>query len=237
MNRREFLSQTATGAAGLVVASTIGAGAVQEKRGRSRPVPVQAVVVRAWPGRVGTYYEAEVPDTLDLAERARLGVNHFTELIREDKDYEMLFGGGWRVEDGTVGMGFHMTGIACCQAKCMEALVMERIMSGSPQNLDRETKMVEMMVSHIGDEGIWWVPREFGVTEKPWLGAADLRPYANTHGQGRMFRAIIAWYQYTGDAKWKALLDRMTDGLDRLFVVHKPALSPSTSLRASSVEP
>ena len=32
-------------------------------------------------------YEATVPDTLDLAERGRLGINHFTSIIREERDY------------------------------------------------------------------------------------------------------------------------------------------------------
>ena len=44
------------------------------------------------PKEVGTYYEATAPDTLDLAERARLGLNHFTESIREELDYEMVMG-------------------------------------------------------------------------------------------------------------------------------------------------
>ena len=100
----------------------------------------------------------------------------------------------------------------------MESMAMLRMVSGSQQHLEREGKMVEMMASHVGENGIWWVPKTSG---KPWLGAEELMPYANTHGQGRMFRAMLAWYQYTSDARWKTLLDRMVDGLDRLFVVHK----------------
>ena len=63
------------------------------------------------PARLGNYYEAEVPDTLDLAERARLGLNHYTESIREELDYEMVMGGNFG-GDGSVGIVFHMTGIA-----------------------------------------------------------------------------------------------------------------------------
>jgi hypothetical protein len=175
----------------------------------------------ALPARLGSYYEAEVPDTLDLAERARLGINHFTESIREDLNYEMIIGINYKGGDSLCAP-MHMTGIACCQAKCMEAMAMERLMSGSQQHLEREAKMVDMLASHIGEDGIWWVPRDFNPNvDEPWLGPRDLRPYANTHGQGRMFRAMIRWYQYTGEERWKTLLNRMVDGLDKTFVVHK----------------
>ena len=35
-------------------------------------------------GLKGHYYEDRVPDTLDLAERAKLGLNYLTELIDEE---------------------------------------------------------------------------------------------------------------------------------------------------------
>ncbi len=165
----------------------------------------------------GRYYDVEVPDTLDLAERGRLGINHFTESIREELNYEMVMGIGF-APDRALSVSMHMSGLGCCQAKCMEALGMLRMVSGSQQHLDREAKMLEMMAANVGEEGIWWVPRTSG---KPWLGPEEAMPYANTHGEGRMLRAMITWYQYTGDTRWKALIDRMVDGLDRLFVVHK----------------
>jgi len=52
------------------------------------------------PKEVGSYYAATVPDTLDLAERARLGVNHFTSIISEEHDYEMF----WRADFNTSDM-------------------------------------------------------------------------------------------------------------------------------------
>jgi hypothetical protein len=161
----------------------------------------------------GVYYESEVPDTLDLAERAGLGLNHFTESIREELNYEMVMG-----IKGINGVAMHVTGLGCCQAKCMEAMAMQRLMCGSRQHLDREARMMEMMVGNIGPEGIWWVPRTSG---RSWLGPEGHNPYANTHGQGRMLRAMIIWYQYTGDPRWRELIDRMVDGMDKIFVVHK----------------
>src|SRR5262245_33446541 len=46
----------------------------------------------AGPSKIGQYYKTEVPDTLDLAERAVLGVGHFTLSISEADNYEMYWG-------------------------------------------------------------------------------------------------------------------------------------------------
>src|SRR5437588_1550154 len=151
MNRRQFLSQTTSGMAGLMLAPTFGAETAKPGKRDGVNAKNHAVL----PSRLGKYYEAEVPDTLDLAEHARLGINHFTESIRENLDYEMIMGVKF-APDGSISAPMHMTGIACCQAKCMEAMAMERLMSGSQQHVEREGKMVDMMASHIGPEGIWW---------------------------------------------------------------------------------
>ncbi len=177
------------------------------------------------PKEVGTYYEATVPDTLDLAERARYGINHFTSIISEKDNYEMY----WRADfdnynkaDGWAWPGymwFQCSPLMACQPKALEAMAMDRLMSGSQQNLEREARMMEMMVSALGDEGLYWVLPSAG--KKPWLGPEDIRPYAHVHGQGRMMRAMIAWYQYTGDPAWKARIDRMVNAWDTLMVAHK----------------
>jgi hypothetical protein len=164
------------------------------------------------PAGLGLYYEATVPDTLDLAERAGLGVHHFVSTISAANDYEMYW-------VGYAGKMFpQWSPLMACQPKCMEAMAMERLMSGSREGLEIEGKMVNMLASHIGEEGIYWVPKS---PEKPWLARPDLAPYANVHGQGRMIRAMTIWYQYTKDSKWKDLCDRMVDGMDRSLVVHK----------------
>src|SRR5437879_3820473 len=137
MNRRQFLSNTTAGVTGLMLTRGL-AGETDRSR---RPV-ISEKVQGALPARLGSYYVSEVPDMLDLAEHARLGINHFTESIRENLDYEMIMGVKFEA-DGSISAPMHMTGIACCQAKCMEAMAMERLMSGSQQHVEREGKMVD----------------------------------------------------------------------------------------------
>jgi mannose/cellobiose epimerase-like protein (N-acyl-D-glucosamine 2-epimerase family) len=99
----------------------------------------------------------------------------------------------------------------------MEAMCFERLMSGSQQHLEREAKMLEVLASMLGEDGLQWVKSD--IKKKPWMQIPE--PFAMVHGQGRMMTALIAWYQYTGDPAWKERIDRMVDGMDKKLVVHK----------------
>ncbi len=207
---------------GLSLSSVQGTDEPWKPTGKETPASLKSrtsVINR--PRAIGTYYEAVVPDTLDLAERARLGVNHHTSIISEKDDYEMYWRADFDKSEQWAWPGymwFQLSPLFACEAKAMEALAMGRLASGSQQNLEREARMMEMMVSHLGDDGLFYVVSSGG--RKPWLGPEEKRPFAHVNGQLRMMRAMIAWYHYTGDPKWKERIDRMVDGLDRI-AVHK----------------
>jgi hypothetical protein len=210
LNRRDFVRITGLSTAAVAIGRTLSASAAPE---------IRAINLAK---ETGSYYEATVPDTLDLAERARLGVNHFTSVISEKDNYEMYWRADFDKPDQWSWPGhmwFAFAPLFCVQQKAMMALAMQRLMTGSVQNLEREAKMLEMMVSLLGDDGLQYIPPTGG--RKPWLGPEELRPYAHTHGQGRMLYAMIGWYQYTGDPAWKERIDRMVNGLDQFMVVHK----------------
>ncbi len=220
---RQLLLATGVLISGLCLAAEMGASGHERPSGQEASAGIKARMSDMnRPKEAGTYYEAVVPDTLDLMERAKLGINHFTSIISEEHDDEMYWRADFCPSDRWAWPGFmhfQCSPLFACQPKAMEAMAMERLMSGSRQHLEREAKMLEMMASNVGDDGIYWAPRSSD--KKPWLGPEENRPCANVHGQGRMLRAMIAWYQYTGNPRWKELTDRMVDGLDRLMVVHK----------------
>lgn len=236
VSRREFVTRTGT----LLVGASLSG--VQARGGGASVAGPEAAgkTLLNQPKTGGRHYRATVPDTLDLAERAHLGVKHLMGITSEENDYEMYWGvqklglshevmefidrgrekylGGNFDDYHPPIMNFWWSMFQACQPKCLEALAMERIMTGSQVDLGREAKLLEVMASRVGQEGIYWVP---DTPNKPWLGPEQFRPYANVHGQGRMLRASIAWYQYTGHSAWKDLIDRMVDGMDRILVAHK----------------
>ena len=129
------------------------------------------------PARLGEYYDSVVPATLDLAERAKLGVLHFTSILDEEHSYQMRWTGS--PTEMTHGRGI----FSICQPKAFEAMAMLRVMSGSRQGLGREARMVEMMVSLLGEDGLWWTPEDG--EGMPWLGPQEMLPNLSPHGASR----------------------------------------------------
>lgn len=106
----------------------------------------------------GQYYEATVPDTLDLAERGRLAVHGLTNFLNEKKNYEP-YGHGFfntdpvylttRFGGGPEGGGAPNWG------KIYDALVLTRHMSGSQEYLDLEEATFNGMIRYIrGDNSV-----------------------------------------------------------------------------------
>ncbi|MDO8686230.1 MAG: hypothetical protein Q7J78_06130, partial [Clostridiales bacterium] len=168
------------------------------------------------PASIGRYYEDTVPDTTDLAEHGRLALSYFINTISTDLNYEMPYAGDFRYSRPPAMRAF-LGSLSVCQAKCMEAMAFMRVMCGSTKDLELEAKMVEMMASMLGDDGLYWVYPE--QSKMGWLCIPE--PYTHIAGQGTMMRAMFTWYQYSGDPVWKQRIDKMVDGIDRLLVVHK----------------
>jgi hypothetical protein len=171
------------------------------------------------PAVQGSYYEAEVPDTLDLAERGRLGLDHFLAIMRDEYNGEMPLSieftpAGTGMSPGP-SMFMHGNSLGACQCKVVETMAFLRLMTGSTKQLDREAKMLGMMLSMFGADGLHWVA---GSPDKPWLNIPE--PFAMVHGQGRMLRAMNAWYQYTKNPVWLDKAKGLVDGIDKI-VTHK----------------
>ena len=99
----------------------------------------------------GEYYEATVPKTLDLAERARISVRGLTNFLNPGQNYAPYNQGWFNVRvpymtmDGRPNWG-----------KIAEALIMMRTMCGSEENLDIDAKTLKGMVAYAPEDG--WTP-------------------------------------------------------------------------------
>ena len=152
-------------------------------------------------------YQAEVPDTLDLAARGALALRSLTNAADPKFFYETCV--GMHLDHQPPYMSWRTSGT--CQQKPIHALPGLRLMSGSTVNAEMDAKMMESVIGTIEDDGLWWWP----VENRPWrdvFGVDQSWPVA----QARLMVALLEWHKYDGDNKWLELVGRMSDGLARI---------------------
>jgi hypothetical protein len=167
----------------------------------------------------GEHYDATVPDTLDIAERARLAVNVLTEATNPLADYEVY----WIVSFGTNPPSMTEN---CWQGhtfeKFMWALVLTRMASGSDQNLNVERRWMEAALKMQGPDGLIYVP----VNGRPWAfngwykGVEKPRDQIlEPFGWGTMLSAMSVLAARDPGPVWKSATRRLVDGMVNQAVV------------------
>ena len=177
----------------------------------------------------GASYEATVPDTLDLAERARVAVNGLTGIVDPEHNYQPYHIAQFysrppymdHMGDGVENWG-----------KVNEALTEMRVMSGSEHNLDIGEKTLKGMVSNVKEDGLYYNTAE----GRPWhiLAYGGNRPgggdtnfssgetsrgeWSSLYSHARVMLALMARYQLDHNPEWKELLGRMAEGLIRVAI-------------------
>ena len=166
--------------------------------GASKGLPKLEVSSR---GIEGERYVADVPDTLDLAERARIAVNVLTRGVAPEKHHavwqNMVFSArppylGWPNLD--------------IAPKYLESLPMMRVMCGSQWNTDIERSMMEAQLSLVGEDGLHYNP-----PEDDWAGAYPLL-------NGRLMLAMSYWHQRDRDSAWLRMVERTAERLRAIAI-------------------
>ncbi len=137
----------------------------------------------------GERYEAVAPDTLDLAERARLAVHGLTSFLNPAADYAPY---GHTYFNGNPPYMSDMPGGPPNWGKIAEALLLARVMSGSEENADVDAKTFQ------------------GMLASPWM---TMNPAAPTPVSVAML-ALMTAYQLDPNADLK----RLVDGLAAMHV-------------------
>ena len=160
----------------------------------------------------GERYEAMVPDTLEIQERAALGVHALTEQSNPDADQEIY--GNIDFTSQPIAMS-HGEGGPCFAPKFMEALITCRLISGREQNKHIEEKWLESMLRMQGDDGLLYIPTK----GRPWfalinsMGDIDGDQIACPFDLGGYLVVLTAYYRLTGDELWRKTAERLVDGL------------------------
>ena len=170
----------------------------------------------------GKYYEAVVPDTLDLAERASLSVNILTEALDPKYDYEIY----WIIDLLAKEPIMYHTPDYIVETKFFQSLPLVRNASGSRQNLDIEEFLMKKYLHMQGEDGLFYYP----IKGKPWAlpsepvvwAGLDYLPsgeyWAPLMMQGRILGGLCAYAGKYPDGPWKDAANRLVEGLKRVTI-------------------
>ena len=147
----------------------------------------------------GQWYEAQVPDTLDLAERAKYSVNVLTSNLDPVNHYAL-----WNAFTYNVSPPKQSGPTWNLPCKSVRALPKLRVMSGSDQNLDVEYNLMRSLLSAVRQDGHLYYPFD-------GYGAPKDTSYPMTNGF--MALACANWYARDGNPGWLDWVELLCRGL------------------------
>ncbi|MBI2502949.1 MAG: hypothetical protein HYW07_06910 [Candidatus Latescibacteria bacterium] len=171
------------------------------------------------PTLAGARYAATVPDTLDLAERARLALNGLGGNI--DPRLMTMYG-LIRFCSPRPHFSHWASAETLCDPKFAESFPLMRLMSGSDQYAELEHRFRQSILSRV-DEGLYWDRVD---PRRPWrnsyapahYGEGRDEDFCTLPGAGRLLRALLVWRELGGGSECDCLLDELCGGLRRILV-------------------
>ena len=173
-----------------------------------------------FPPLQGEWQEGLVPDTLDLAERARLSINALTESADPEAGYEIW----WHVllnrKPPVMVHDFHDLNV---QYKFQEALPLLRYVSGSDQNTHVDQAWAENLLRMQGEDGLIYMPfegRPWAGFHADWLHEKGLKEtqLASVVAQGGWLGNFGLYYLLSGDEVWRHRVEKLVDAVAKLMV-------------------
>jgi len=171
------------------------------------------------PSYAGERYEAMVPDTLDVTERAALHIRAATSVTDPDADNELY----WLVElwhDPPVMQ--HDWGSLVPTAFVMYTTQLLRMITGSDLNAHVDSRWVEAMLRMQGPDGLFYFPKK----GRPWHAFEEYGPeppgdhYCVPVANGLYLDTISLFHKLTGDPLWEQTGRKAVDGLVGLTEDH-----------------
>ncbi len=107
------------------------------------------------PPYLGDRYEDTVPDTLELAEMARLAINGLTGPLDPAAGEELYFEANWCRNPPVMTHDFS----DWCVIKFLGPMVLMRIICGSNDNLDVQKATIETYLRSVGPDGLFHIPK------------------------------------------------------------------------------
>ncbi len=165
-------------------------------------------------------HTVKVPASLDLVERARLGINGLAGSVNPDLDYEPYFIAFFGARPAyMVHWSSMVSGVL---PKYLEALALLRCMSGSTDKMDIERGLIESALANIAEDGLIYDRKK---PNRPWnvgIGYGKKswdEDYSCLAGDGRLLCGMDFYAQWTGDEIWKRQMKHTAERMLELAIV------------------
>ena len=162
----------------------------------------------------------QAPASLDLVERARLGIHGLTGTVDPAIGYEPYFLNFFGARPAyMIHWSSMVSGVL---PKYMEALALLRCMSGSSENLEIEQGLLAAVAENIAEDGLIYDRQR---PDRPWnVGLGYGRKswdedYSCLAGDGRLLCAMDFYAQLTGDEHWTRQMKRTAERMLALAIV------------------
>jgi hypothetical protein len=182
----------------------------------------------------GTRYEDTIPDTLDIAERAKLGINVLTSITDSNADQEVYWIADFFRNPAVMAHDFN-DWVQLCEGM-MESLPLLRVATGSSQNAHVDPVWMQGLLKSIGPDGLVYVPMK----GCPWrlisIPTSYLEPVWKEDGSSTSMRdpsvtqisapgtcqraigTMTLYYARDKNPMWKAAVEKMIQRLNTLVV-------------------
>ena len=161
-----------------------------------------------------------VPASLDLVERARLGINGLAMSVNTDLDFEPYFLAFLGAKPAYMVHWSSM--ISGVLPKYVEALALLRCMSGSTEFLEIEQGILKAVLENTSEDGLIYDRKK---PERPWnVGLGYGRrtwdeDYSCLAGDGRLLCGYDFYAQSTGDDLWTRQMKRTAERMLELAII------------------
>jgi hypothetical protein len=259
VNRRRFVRSSLLGA--------VGALAVPRKlplRALGRPAsPSQIQYIRdeippfAVPPLRGKTCDDLVPDTLDMAERAKLGVHALTAVTDPEADDQIYWAVDLRRNPVFMQHQYDDYDVQVVEG-FLEALPLLRVATGSDLNDYIDEHWQRNFLRCLGPDGLFYLPLEGGPWDRPaglgsggvWrsngttTGASPATQISSSQLSARCLGTMALYYTRDGNPVWKEACHRMVARLTQLAMRNQDycyfptgSLAPNASYGAGAPAP
>jgi hypothetical protein len=186
------------------------------------------------PTAKGTRYVDTVPDTLDIAERAKLCVNTITSITDGNADHEVYWLATFYQNPPVMRHDF--SDWVQSVEGMMEALPLVRVASGSTQNAEVDAAWMRVQLKTIGPDGLVYIP----LRGRPWALQSVPRAYeepvwkadgstvamnddavkqlGSVESSHRAIATMTVYYLRDKNPIWKAAIEKMILRLSEIAV-------------------